>query len=138
MYLLYPEAAEAVGLSLLRELVQNWAVTERELAVRSFAQQYTWASIRLLPHTCQMPHCLLLYILVSSSTEACRVRQAGNVVGNSRLQPWGVQHLASCTSRIVLLSIQVDLWALHGLKLSSDFRRRYFCTIVCAEVQIVQ
>eukprot|EP00884_Botryococcus_braunii_P002444 jgi/Botrbrau1/121/Bobra.0022s0107.1 len=32
VYLLYPEAAEAVGLNLLRELVHNWAVTERELA----------------------------------------------------------------------------------------------------------
>lgn len=34
VYLLYPEAAEAVGVRLLRELVPNWAATERELAVR--------------------------------------------------------------------------------------------------------
>lgn len=34
VYLLYPEAAEAVGLHLLRELVHNWQAIERELAVR--------------------------------------------------------------------------------------------------------
>jgi hypothetical protein len=33
VYLLYPEAAEAVGLALLRELVHNWAQLERELWV---------------------------------------------------------------------------------------------------------